>query len=182
MQLVRLFARAAIIAVIGSLAFVAAVPAEEEAPLHFGLAAVRTASATVSPESPNEVSVKTQARPKRLAHVPKPKPKQAASPKEPAAGEKRVSAVGATDRSNAALRRALAEQVERHPILSGTSISYGDAQGYQAISYYTEGKIVVSPDHQASVSRIVEHEVWHVIDWRDNNRIDWGENVPTGSD
>ena len=181
MQLVRLFARAAIIAVIGSLAFVAAVPAEEEAPLHFSLDAVRTSSATVSPQSPIEVSVKTKPRPKRLAHVPKPKRKQAPKPKSPA-GEKRVSAARATDRSNAALRNALAEQIERHPILAGTSITYGDAQGYQAISYYTEGKIVVSQDHQASVSRIVEHEVWHVIDWRDNNRIDWGENVPTSSD
>jgi hypothetical protein len=22
------------------------------------------------------------------------------------------------------------------------------------------------------------HEIWHIIDWRDNGRIDWGENVP----
>jgi hypothetical protein len=51
-------------------------------------------------------------------------------------------------------------------------------QGEQAVAYYTEGQIVVSPAHTHSIERILAHEVWHVIDWRDNGQLDWGENLP----
>lgn len=50
--------------------------------------------------------------------------------------------------------------------------------GYQAVAYHTQGRIVVNPEHIASIEDILAHEVWHVIDWRDNGRIDWAENVP----
>lgn len=72
----------------------------------------------------------------------------------------------------------LAGLIGQYPILAGTTVSIGDANGYQAIAYYKSGRIVISPTHTASLSRILNHEVWHVIDWRDNGVIDWGENVP----
>jgi hypothetical protein len=72
----------------------------------------------------------------------------------------------------------LAGLIAAHPILAGTTVSIGDAKGYQAISYYKSGRIVISATHTASLSRILNHEVWHVIDWRDNGVIDWGENIP----
>lgn len=72
----------------------------------------------------------------------------------------------------------LAAQIRRHPILKGTTVSFGNAHGYQAIAFYSTGRIVISPTHRASLDRIIAHEVWHIIDWRDNHRIDWGENVP----
>lgn len=72
----------------------------------------------------------------------------------------------------------LASYIGRYPILAGTTVSYGDAKGAQAIAYYKSGRIVISPDHTASLSRIIAHEIWHVIDWRDNGVIDWGESVP----
>ncbi|MHB8966284.1 MAG: hypothetical protein ACYC52_09995 [Coriobacteriia bacterium] len=75
-------------------------------------------------------------------------------------------------------RSILAGLVAKYPIPQGTSVSFGDAKGYQAISYYKSGRIVISASHTASLSRILNHEVWHIIDWRDNGRIDWGENVP----
>ena len=62
--------------------------------------------------------------------------------------------------------------------LSGTTVTFGDAKGSQAIAYYKSGRIVISPTHTASLSRILNHEVWHIIDYRDNGVIDWGENVP----
>jgi hypothetical protein len=65
-----------------------------------------------------------------------------------------------------------------HRYLSGATVTMGSARGYQAISYYTSGRIVVSPTHRASLTRIMNHEIWHIIDWRDNGRIDWGERVP----
>lgn len=68
--------------------------------------------------------------------------------------------------------------IAKYPILAGTTVTIGDARGYQAIAYYQSGRIVVSKSHTASLSTILNHEVWHIIDWRDNNKIDWGENVP----
>ncbi|MDZ4063614.1 MAG: hypothetical protein U1E22_03005 [Coriobacteriia bacterium] len=68
--------------------------------------------------------------------------------------------------------------IAKYPILAGTTVTIGDARGYQAIAYYQSGRIVISKSHSASLSTILNHEVWHIIDWRDNNKIDWGENVP----
>jgi hypothetical protein len=48
----------------------------------------------------------------------------------------------------------------------------------QAVAYYTEGEIVISPDHVATIDKILAHEVWHIIDYRDNGRLDWGEDLP----
>lgn len=53
--------------------------------------------------------------------------------------------------------------------------------GEQAVAYYTEGEIVISPDRSATIQRTLAHEIWHVIDWRDNGRLDWGENLPPTS-
>jgi hypothetical protein len=75
-------------------------------------------------------------------------------------------------------RSILAGLIAKHPSLRGTTVSFGDARGYQAIALYTSGRIIISPSHTASLSRILNHEVWHIIDWRDNGTIDWGENVP----
>lgn len=78
----------------------------------------------------------------------------------------------------ATARSILAQKIARYPILKGTTVEFGDARGYQAIAYYTSGRIVISRTHTASLDRIISHEIWHVIDWRDNGRIDWGESVP----
>lgn len=75
-------------------------------------------------------------------------------------------------------RSILAGLIKKHPVLKGSTVAFGDAKGYQAICYYKSGRIVISNTHSASLERILGHEVWHIIDWRDNGRIDWGENVP----
>ena len=76
-------------------------------------------------------------------------------------------------------RSILAGLIAKHPILKGVTVTMGSTpNSYQAVCYYRSGRIVVNPHHTASLSRILNHEVWHVIDWRDNGRIDWGENVP----
>jgi hypothetical protein len=62
--------------------------------------------------------------------------------------------------------------------LGAATVEFGNAAGYQAISYYTAGRIVISPTHTATLKRILDHEVWHIIDWQDNNAIDWGEAIP----
>jgi hypothetical protein len=72
----------------------------------------------------------------------------------------------------------LASYISKYPILKGTTVEFGDAKGYQAIAYYKSGRIVISPTHRSSLSAIIGHEIWHIIDWRDNGKIDWGEKVP----
>jgi putative cell wall-binding protein len=90
--------------------------------------------------------------------------------------------IGITSPSCTAISRLQALvniSIDRCPILAGTTAVYGDAKGYQAITYYTSGRIIVSPTHTATLERIIGHEVLHVYDWRDNGRIDWGESFPT---
>jgi hypothetical protein len=84
---------------------------------------------------------------------------------------------GASEESRA--HSILAGLIAQHPILAGTTVSIGKTPGgYQAVAYFKSGRIVVSPGHSASLERILRHEIWHVIDWRDNGHIDWGESVP----
>lgn len=90
--------------------------------------------------------------------------------------------IAAKKRRAAKLRRArsvLAALKRKYRHLDGVTVTIGKTPGgYQAVSYYTAGRIVISPKHRASIERILKHEVWHIIDWRDNGRIDWRESVP----
>lgn len=75
-------------------------------------------------------------------------------------------------------KQILAGLVSKYPILEGTTVEMGYAQGYQAICYYRSGRIVISPTHTATLERILNHEIWHVIDFRADGAINWGENLP----
>jgi len=73
----------------------------------------------------------------------------------------------------------LRELAATYRLLDGVTIRIGATpRGEQAVAYYAQSEIVVSPDHAASLRKIVRHEIWHIIDWRDNGRIDWGESLP----
>jgi predicted component of type VI protein secretion system len=76
-------------------------------------------------------------------------------------------------------RAILASRIAMYPILRGSTVELGDTKGNpQAIVYYKSGRIVINPNHTRSLEVIINHEIWHIIDWRDNGRIDWGESVP----
>jgi hypothetical protein len=91
----------------------------------------------------------------------------------------KIKAAAARKGDAARAKAILASLQARYPrYLSGVTVSMGNASGYQAVAYYTSGRIVISPKHKASLERILNHEVWHIIDWRDNGRIDWREKVP----
>ena len=76
-------------------------------------------------------------------------------------------------------RSILASRVSMYPILEGSTVEFGDTGGNpEAICYYKSARIVINPKHTVSLERIIDHEIWHVIDWRDNGHIDWGEDVP----
>lgn len=78
----------------------------------------------------------------------------------------------------AALAR-IDELKARYRFLDGVTIAFGATpDGSQAVAYHTKGHIVIDPAHTARIEDILDHEIWHVIDCRDNGRIDWGESVP----
>lgn len=78
-----------------------------------------------------------------------------------------------------AARKILRQQIRKYPILRGARLRIGKTPGgAQAVTYYKRGLIVVNPHHKASLRKIVVHESWHIIDWRINHRIDWGERIP----
>lgn len=54
--------------------------------------------------------------------------------------------------------------------LSGVSLSFGDTYGYEAISYYKSGHIVINPNHTTSLSTLIAHEVNHIIAWRQSGQ------------
>jgi hypothetical protein len=73
----------------------------------------------------------------------------------------------------------LASRISTYPILEGSTVDFGDTgDNTQAICYYNSARIVVNPGHTVSLEQIIDHEIWHIIDWRDNGRIDWGEDLP----
>lgn len=65
------------------------------------------------------------------------------------------------------------EHLDDVTVIMGTT-----PKGEEAVSYYMDGEIVISTAHTVGIDEILAHEVWHVIDWRDNGRIDWGEDLP----
>jgi hypothetical protein len=61
----------------------------------------------------------------------------------------------------------------------GVTVRFGTITGgYDAISYVTKGEILINSKHTMNLQFLVTHEIWHIIDWRDNGRMDWGESVP----
>lgn len=63
--------------------------------------------------------------------------------------------------------------------LDGVEVSFGPTpHGEVAVAYYTTGQIVISNAHSVGLKAILSHEIWHIIDWRDNRRLDWGEDLP----
>jgi hypothetical protein len=95
-------------------------------------------------------------------------------------GGSTTSSTGTSSGSELAQAQAILNgYIAKYPILAGTTVTIGQTPGgHQAVAYYTVGRILISPTHTASLERIIGHEIWHIIDYRDNGQIDWGENVP----
>jgi hypothetical protein len=128
-----------------------------------------TSKRTTSNSRPATVtakSTKTTAKPRTSA----------TKTKSPGTGTKSTATKSGSDLSRA--QSLLKSYTRKYPILKGSTVTIGDARGHQAICYYQSGRIVISPKRKASLEAIVAHEIWHIIDWRDNGRIDWGESVP----
>jgi len=143
-------------------------------------AAPAGASATFSPSLKPAVQAQTTLGAPKVAPytLKKAAQKRLTKPAKPKKAKARSSRRGSSGSELSRARKLLRAQIRKHPILKGTTVSFGNAHGYQAVAYYSSGRIVISRNHRASLSRIISHEVWHVIDWRDNHKIDWGENVP----
>jgi hypothetical protein len=142
------------------------------------IAAVQSAAMTSEKAKPAVTAVKHTA-PKRAtakAVVKRTTATKTATVK-PATVKPAVASSTASDLDTA--EAVLASLKARYQYLSGVTVSMGKTPGgYQAVSYYTRGRILISTAHRATISRILQHEIWHIIDWRDNGKIDWGESVP----
>lgn len=78
----------------------------------------------------------------------------------------------------ATAKSVLASLQNKYKYLDGVTVKMGDTpNNYQAVAYMGRGVIVINPKHTASISTILKHEIWHIIDYRDNGKIDWGERV-----
>lgn len=115
------------------------------------------------------------------AHRDFPSARQGTSASEPgsarsdAAANKATILAVETSRAN----EILSELKQQYQGLDGVTVRMGTTpKREQAVAYYTLDEIVISPTHTASLDEILAHEVWHIIDWRDNGRLDWGENLP----
>lgn len=146
------------------------------AALVFGLAAPAGAADSYTPA----LAPAAQAAPKVAVTAAAYTPKIAAKRAARIAKAKALSSSGSTasGTEEARARAILAGLIAKYPILKGTTVSIGDARGYQAIAFYQSGRIVISRTHTATLERILGHEIWHIIDYRDNGKINWGESVP----
>jgi hypothetical protein len=96
-----------------------------------------------------------------------------------AASQTAPSPVGDIAADTRQANKLLADLKSKYRYLDGATVTIGTTpNGEQAIAYYTEGQIVISRTHTVSIDKIVAHEIWHIIDWRDNGRLDWHESVP----
>ena len=115
-------------------------------------------------------SAKKASSPKKASSTPKPAKKASAPAPKPAAS---------SGNTLSQARSILASRIAMYPILRGATVEVGDTKGNaQAICYYKSGRIIINPNHTVSVERIINHEIWHIIDWRNNGQINWGESVP----
>lgn len=97
-----------------------------------------------------------------------------------AEGAARGTAAGIQDAGDSRLaNKVLSDLKATYRHLDGVAVSLGATpNGEEAVAYYTDGRIVISSTHSVDVATILRHEIWHIVDWRDNGRMDWGENLP----
>jgi hypothetical protein len=68
--------------------------------------------------------------------------------------------------------------ISKYPILSGVTVAFGNTGGPGAVSYVGSGRIIVKSGYTGNLNAAIVHECWHIIDYRDNGQMDWGENLP----
>lgn len=95
--------------------------------------------------------------------------------------QKVVSSNKITREEKIAAEQKRAEQILnafilKYPILKGVKIYVKDCpNNWQGCAYYTKGIILIDPDHTAPLERIIEHEIKHIIDWREDYDIDYND-------
>lgn len=83
---------------------------------------------------------------------------------------------GGNEQSAQAYLRDLGKKFEH---LDDVSVTFGQTpNGEQAVAYYERGVIVIDSEHSVGIQTILDHEIWHIIDYRDDGKLDWGEDLP----
>jgi len=84
-----------------------------------------------------------------------------------------------TDRQTQYAIEVLGRLEKQYKHLDDVSVTLGQTpKGEEAVAYYTGNEIVIDTEHSVGIEKILAHEIWHVIDWRDNGELDWGEDLP----
>lgn len=103
----------------------------------------------------------------------------------PATGSSSEVAAAPVNSNQATADSILQTYINKCPtLLEGATVSFGDttSPNYLAISRYTLKEIIIranyNPVTDTSLSYIIKHEVWHILDFAINQKIDWGENIP----
>lgn len=67
----------------------------------------------------------------------------------------------------------LAGIIAQYPILAGTVVYIQQTpNGWEGAAYYKSGVILVNPNHTYPLYDIIYHEAMHVLDWREDGKID----------
>lgn len=67
----------------------------------------------------------------------------------------------------------LAGIIAQYPILQGTVVYIQQTpNGWEGAAYYKSGVILVNPNHTYPLYDIIYHEAMHVLDWREDGKID----------
>lgn len=87
------------------------------------------------------------------------------------AQEERVANYSEQDEANAILASIIAQ----YPILAGSVVYIRETpNGWEGCAYYKSGVILVSPYHTYPLSEIIWHEAMHILDYREDGKIDNG--------
>ncbi len=101
---------------------------------------------------------------------------QSSSKKSSKTYKKSSKKVVSVSSEQARARRILAKYIARYPILKGTQIYVRQCPyNWQGCAYYKKGVILIDPDHTAPLEKIIAHEVRHIIDWREDHKIDYND-------
>lgn len=70
----------------------------------------------------------------------------------------------------------LAGLIAQYPLLQGSVVYIQETpNGWEGAAYYKSGVILVNPNHTYSLYEIIYHEAMHILDWREDGKIDYND-------
>jgi hypothetical protein len=100
--------------------------------------------------------------------------RQRASGGESSAGGASSASAGYSKQDEA--NAILAGLIAQYPLLQGSVVYIQETpNGWEGAAYYKSGVILVNPNHTYSLYEIIYHEAMHILDWREDGKIDYND-------